>query len=146
MTKRKNHSADFNAKVALDEIREDITVAEFAKKYGVHLEPTGPASMSDRRPGSALGNVRRPTGKQGISCPRSTKMTSTISKQKDDATRPNEAEIDKLNSITEYPYWSSPCFSSFPTVTQQSIGHDHELDQYGYSAMQAATARQRTNG
>jgi putative transposase len=27
----------------------------------------------------------------------------------------------------EYPYWSSPCFSPFPTVTQQSICHDHEL-------------------
>ncbi|PCJ05771.1 MAG: hypothetical protein COB16_15110 [Rhodobacteraceae bacterium] len=31
--------------------REEKTVAELAKKYGVHLEPTGHASMSDRLAG-----------------------------------------------------------------------------------------------
>ena len=36
MTKRKRYSAEFKAKVALEAIREDLTTAELAKKYGIH--------------------------------------------------------------------------------------------------------------
>ena len=36
MKKRKNHSAAFKAKVALDAIREEHTLAELSKKHGVH--------------------------------------------------------------------------------------------------------------
>jgi len=36
MTKRKNHSPDFKARVALEAIREEMTLAELSKKYGVH--------------------------------------------------------------------------------------------------------------
>ena len=36
MKKRKNHSADFKARVAVEAIREELTLSEFAKKYGVH--------------------------------------------------------------------------------------------------------------
>jgi len=39
MTKRKNHSPDFKTKVALEAIREEMTMAELSKKYGVHLLP-----------------------------------------------------------------------------------------------------------
>lgn len=36
MTKRKRHSAEFKAKVALEAIREELTTAELAKKYSIH--------------------------------------------------------------------------------------------------------------
>ena len=41
MTKRKNHLPDFKAKVALEAIREEITLAELSKKYGVHPTQIG---------------------------------------------------------------------------------------------------------
>ncbi len=34
--KRKNHVPEFKAKVAHEAIREEMTLAELAKKYGVH--------------------------------------------------------------------------------------------------------------
>lgn len=36
MTKRKRYWAEFKAKVALKSIREELTSAELANKYGVH--------------------------------------------------------------------------------------------------------------
>ena len=36
MTKRQNHAPDFKARVALEAIREELTLSELAKKYGVH--------------------------------------------------------------------------------------------------------------
>ena len=36
MKKRRNHSAEFKALVALKAIREELTLSELAKKYGVH--------------------------------------------------------------------------------------------------------------
>jgi len=36
MKKRKNHSAESKAKVALEAIREEMTLAELSKNYGVH--------------------------------------------------------------------------------------------------------------
>ncbi|MCG7493524.1 hypothetical protein MHM86_08205 [Thalassobius sp. Cn5-15] len=36
MKKRKNHSPEFKAKVALEAIREEMTLTELSKKYGVH--------------------------------------------------------------------------------------------------------------
>ena len=41
MKKRKNHSPEFKAKVALEAIRDEMTLAELSKKYGVHLLPAG---------------------------------------------------------------------------------------------------------
>ena len=36
MTKRMRYSAEFKARVALDAIREELTLAELSKKHGVH--------------------------------------------------------------------------------------------------------------
>jgi transposase len=41
MTKRKNHSPEFKAKVALEAIRDEMTLAELSKKYGVHPTQIG---------------------------------------------------------------------------------------------------------
>ena len=41
MPKRKNHSPDFKAKVALEAIHEEMTMAELSKKYGVHPTQIG---------------------------------------------------------------------------------------------------------
>ncbi len=75
MTKRKNHSPDFKAKVALEAIREEMTLAELSKKYGVH--PT------------QIGTWKRAA---------ITNMSSAFSRRGDDPGRTNEAEIDKLHS------------------------------------------------
>lgn len=36
MTKRKRYTSEFKAKVALEAIREEMTTAELARKYGIH--------------------------------------------------------------------------------------------------------------
>lgn len=41
MKKRKNHSPEFKAKVALEAIREEMTLAELSKKYRVHPTQIG---------------------------------------------------------------------------------------------------------
>jgi len=41
MTKRKNHSPDFKARLALEAIREEMSMAELSKKYGVHPPQMG---------------------------------------------------------------------------------------------------------
>jgi transposase len=51
MTKRKNHSPEFKARVALEAIREEMTLAELSKKYGVHPTQIGTwkrAVLSDK--------------------------------------------------------------------------------------------------
>ena len=41
MKNRKNHSPEFKARVALEAIREEMTLAELSKKYGVHPTQIG---------------------------------------------------------------------------------------------------------
>ncbi len=41
MKKRKNHSPEYKAKVALEAIRDEMTLAELSKKYGVHPTQIG---------------------------------------------------------------------------------------------------------
>ncbi len=47
MKKRKDHSPEFKAKIALEAIREEMTLAELSKKYEVH--PTQIASGNEQR-------------------------------------------------------------------------------------------------
>jgi len=48
MTKRKRYSSEFKARVALEAIREELTLAELSKKHGVHLLPAGDCLQSPR--------------------------------------------------------------------------------------------------
>ena len=41
MKKRKNNSPEFKAKAALEVIRQEMTLAELSKKYGVHATQIG---------------------------------------------------------------------------------------------------------
>ncbi len=75
MTKRKSYSADFKAKVALEAIREELTLAELSKKYGVH------PNMISGWKRSAIEN-----------------MASGFERGKSDDARASEAEIEKLHS------------------------------------------------
>ena len=75
MKKRKTHSADFKAKVALEAIREELTLAELSKKYEVH-----PNQISTWKR-AAIEN-----------------MATAFSKKSDDPNTIDAAEVDKLHS------------------------------------------------
>jgi transposase len=75
MMKRKNHSPDFKAKVALEAIREEMTVAELSKKYGVH------ATQISTWKRAAIQN-----------------MSSAFSRRGADPAPANTIEIEKLHS------------------------------------------------
>ena len=75
MKKRKNHSADFKARVALEAIREEMTLAELSKKYSVH------ANQISTWKRAAIQN-----------------MASTFTRRGSDPVPVNSAEIDKLHS------------------------------------------------
>jgi len=75
MTKRKNHSPDFKARVALEAIREEMTLAELSKKYGVH--PT------------QIGTWKRAAIEN---------MATAFSRRGGDPGRANDSEIDRLHS------------------------------------------------
>ena len=75
MTKRKNHSPDFKAKVALEAIREEMTMAELSKKYGVHS--------------TQIGTWKRAAIKN---------MAASFSKRGGDPAQADDAAIDKLHS------------------------------------------------
>jgi transposase len=75
MTKRTRYSAEFKARVALDAIREELTLAELAKKHGVH------PNMISGWKRAAIKN-----------------MAAAFGKNAGPAAKDNEAEIDKLHS------------------------------------------------
>lgn len=75
MTKRTRYSADFKARVALNAIREELTLAELSKKHGVH-----PTMISGWKR-AAIKN-----------------MAAAFDKNAGLVVQDNEAEIDKLHS------------------------------------------------
>lgn len=74
-TTRKRYSADFKAKVALEAIRGDLTLAELASRHGVHH--------------TMIASWKR----QAIDG-----MASTFSGAGDAARAASEAEVDKLHA------------------------------------------------
>ena len=75
MTKRNRYSSEFKAKIALEAIREEMTLSELSKKYKVH------PNMISAWKRSAIEN-----------------MAAGFDKGKTDTTRVSDAEIDKLHS------------------------------------------------
>jgi len=60
MKERKNHSPEFKAKVALEAIREEMTLAELSKKYGVHPTQFGTWKRA------AIGNMAMALTRRGL--------------------------------------------------------------------------------
>ncbi len=79
MTKRKRYSAEFKARVALDAIREELTLAELSKKHGVH------PNMISGWKRAAIKNMAAAFGKDAGS-----------------AAKNNDAEIEKLHEVGLY--------------------------------------------
>ena len=75
MTKRKRYSAEFKAGVALEALREEMTLAELSKKHGVH------PNMIAAWKRAAIDN-----------------MAAAFAKRGGDLGRANEAEIDRLHA------------------------------------------------
>jgi transposase len=75
MTKRKNHAPEFKAKVALEAIREEMTLSELSKKFGVH------ATQVSTWKRAAIENMASAFGRRGH-----------------DLDTPGTADIEKLHS------------------------------------------------
>ena len=75
MMKRKNHAPEFKAKVALEAIREEMTLSELSKKYGVH------ATQISTWKRAAIEN-----------------MVATFGRRGSDPDTPSSADIAKLHS------------------------------------------------
>ena len=77
MTKRKNHSPDFKAKVALEAIREEMSMAELSKKYGVHPTQIGTWKRAAKE-NVAAAFTRKGSAPEGISAVDVDKLHSKI--------------------------------------------------------------------
>ncbi|WP_413848426.1 IS3 family transposase [Tateyamaria sp.] len=111
MSKRKNYSPDFKAKVALEAIREEMTLAELSKKYGVH------PNMISTWKRAAIAN-----------------MASAFERGKSDAARSSEAEIEKLHSkigqlVVERDFLASGLASTARDARQKMVSAEHSLSQ-----------------
>ena len=71
MTKRNRYSNEFKARVALEAIREELTLAELSKKHGVHPNMIGGGKRA------AVKNMAAGFGKDGGAAVRSMKSKLT---------------------------------------------------------------------
>jgi len=97
MAKRKNHSPEFKAKVALEAIREEMTLAELSKKYGVHATRIGTWKRA------AIPN-----------------RVSAFTRRGADPAAVNTAEIEKLHSrigqlVVGRDFWADASFQLLGT-------------------------------
>ena len=109
MTKRKNHAPEFKAKVALEAIRENMTLAKLSKKYGVHATQI----ITWKR--AEIENMASAFGRRGHN-----------------PDTPSKADIEKLHS----KIWAARCGTGFfgrclgstaRNARQKMVSKDHKL-------------------
>ncbi|MEE4188229.1 MAG: transposase [Roseobacter sp.] len=109
MKKRKNHSPEFKAKVALEAIREELTLSELSKKYGVH--PT------------QIGTWKRAAIEN---------MATAFTRRGSDPEQVNAADIDKLHSkigqlVVERDFLADASQQMLGPRGKKMVSKDHKL-------------------
>ncbi|WP_246100937.1 IS3 family transposase [Palleronia caenipelagi] len=109
MKKRKNHSPDFKAKVALEAIREEMTLAELSKKYGVH--PT------------RIGTWKRAAIEN---------MATAFTRRGSAPEQVSAADVDKLHSkigqlVVERDFLAEASHQPSRDARQKMVSRDHKL-------------------
>ena len=105
MKKRKNHSPEFKAKVALEAIREELTLAELSKKYGVHPTQIGTWKRA------AIENMATAFTRRGAA-----------------PEQVSAADVDKLHSkIGRLGFFSRSLASVTRDARQKMVIRDHKL-------------------
>lgn len=109
MKKRKNHPPEFKAKVALEAIREEMTLAELSKKYGVHPTQIGTWKRA------AIENMATAFTRRG-----------GVSEQV------SAAGVDKLHSkigqlVVERDFFSGSLASTSRDARQKMVRREHKL-------------------
>ncbi|WP_299555572.1 IS3 family transposase [uncultured Tateyamaria sp.] len=109
MKKRKNHSPEFKAKVALEAIREELTLAELSKKYGVHPTQIGTWKRA------AIENMATAFTRRGAA-----------------PEQVSAADVDKLHSkigqlVVERDFLAEASHQPSRDARQEMVSRDHEL-------------------
>ncbi|MDA8586318.1 IS3 family transposase [Rhodobacteraceae bacterium] len=109
MKKRKNHSPEFKAKVALEAIREEMTLAELSKKYGVHPTQIGTWKRAAIE-NMATAFARKGLAPEGVSA----------------------ADVDKLHSkigqlVVERDFLANASHQFARDARQKMVSWDHRL-------------------
>nr|WP_233488255.1 IS3 family transposase [Shimia thalassica] len=109
MKKRKNHSPEFKAKVALEAIREEMTLAELSKKYGVHPTQIGTWKRA------AIENMATAFTRRGAA-----------------PEQMSAADVDKLHSkigqlVVERDFLTEASHQFARDARQKMVSRDHKL-------------------